>query len=54
MKDKTRLDQLETDVYILTKKVELLAEMFKEYVNHEQASHMDAGKWYPEPIDTKV
>jgi hypothetical protein len=54
MKDKTRLDELEADVFILTKKVELLAEMFKQYVDYEQASHMDAGKWYPEPIDTTV
>lgn len=54
MKDKTRLDDLEADVYILTKKVEMLAEMFKEYVDTEQSLRMDAGKWYPGAIDTNV
>lgn len=54
MKDKTRLDDLEAEVYILTKKVEILACMFKEYVDTEQSLRMDAGKWYPETIDTNV
>ena len=54
MSDKTRLNALELDIFILAKKVDLLAEMFKEYVDHEQASHMQAGKWYPEPIDTNL
>ena len=54
MKDKTRLDDLESEVYILTKKVEMLAEMFKDYVDTEQSLRLDAGKWYPEAIDTTV
>jgi len=28
--------------------------MFKEYVDTEQSLRMDAGKWYPEAIDTNV
>lgn len=54
MRTKTRLDDLEADVYILTKKVEMLAEMFKDYVDSEQSLRLDAGKWYPEAIDTTV
>jgi hypothetical protein len=54
MRTKTRLDDLEADVYILTKKVELLAEMFKDYVDTEQSLRLDAGKWYPEAIDTTI
>jgi hypothetical protein len=54
MRTKTRLDDLEADVYILTKKVEMLAEMFKDYVDTEQSLRLDAGKWYPEAIDTTV
>jgi hypothetical protein len=54
MRTKTRLDDLEADVYILNKKVELLAEMFKDYVDTEQSLRLDAGKWYPEAIDTTV
>jgi hypothetical protein len=54
MRNKTRLDDIESDIYILTKKVEFLAEMFKEYVDSEQSLRMDAGKWYPEAIDTNL
>ena len=54
MRTKTRLDDLEADVYILTKMVEMLAEMFKDYVDSEQSLRLDAGKWNPEAIDTTV
>jgi hypothetical protein len=47
-----RIEVLEKEVDILTRKVNLLAEMFKDYVENESTATLEAGKWYPEPIDT--
>jgi hypothetical protein len=54
MRNKTRLDILESDISILSRKVEMLAQIVKDYVDHEQSLRMDSGKWYPEAIDTNV
>jgi hypothetical protein len=47
-----RIEVLEKEVDILARKVNLLAEMFKDYVENESTAKLEAGKWYPEPIDT--
>lgn len=47
-----RIEVLEKEVDILSRKVNILADMFKDYVENESKSSLEAGKWYPETIDT--
>lgn len=46
MRNKIRIDALEHEVDILSRKVGILAQMFKDYVDAETSSKMESGKWY--------
>jgi hypothetical protein len=47
-----RIEVLEKEVDILSRKVNILADMFKDYVENESNASLESGKWYPETIDT--
>jgi uncharacterized protein Yka (UPF0111/DUF47 family) len=47
-----RIEILEKEVDILSRKVNILADMFKDYVENESKTSLESGKWYPETIDT--
>jgi len=53
MKNKLKIEELQHEVDILSRKINMLAQMFKEYVESESSPKMDAGKWY-QSIDKQV
>jgi hypothetical protein len=53
MRNKKRIDLLEKEIEIMSSKLNILALMFKDYVDTESYQKIESGKWYPS-IDSKA
>jgi hypothetical protein len=53
MRSSKRIDLLEKELEIMTSKLNILALMFKDYVDSETSQKIESGKWYP-TIDSKA
>ena len=53
MRTKERIETLEKELEIMSSKLNILALMFKDYVDTEASQKMESGKWYP-AIDSKA
>lgn len=54
MTDKINIEDLSKEIDILTSKINILAMMFKDYVDSNETIKLNSGKWYPEPIDISL
>jgi hypothetical protein len=53
MRNSKRIDLLEKELDIMNSKFNILALMFKDYVDSETSQKIESGKWYP-TIDSKA
>lgn len=53
MRRSKKIDLLEKELEVMNSKLNILALMFKDYVDSETSQKIESGKWYPS-IDSKL